>query len=99
MLVRVVFGEIRSEMTLLFEDAGRFPAHITLHMHSHPTARNRRRGRRTGEVCVHVPHRRHDVLQREFAISEAGVPHKLVIWRKSSEDLVAEVAVGELLPI
>ena len=85
-------------MTLSFTDVARDPAHVTLHMHGYPAASNRRCARRTGkEVGVHVSHCRHDVLQCKFTVSKAGVPHELVLRRKSGEDHVAEVAVGDLL--
>lgn len=68
-------------------------------MHGDPAARNRRRARSTGkEVVSHVPHRGHDGFQRECEISEAGVPHALVLRRKGDTNHVAEGTVGDLLP-
>lgn len=55
-------------------------------------------GRETGEeVSIHVPHGRPDVHQRKVVVSEASVPHELVLRRNSGEAHAAKVAVGGLL--
>ena len=81
-VVGVVFGAVRLEN--IFAYVARFPAQAALRMHGYPAARSRQCDRWMGEdVRVHVSHRRHDVLQREFGVSAAGVPHELVLRRRA----------------
>lgn len=79
-------------MVLLCANAVRFRAQVTFHMHGKPAAGNTRCGGATGEeVRVHSLRRRHGVLQRDFAISEAGDPQEQALRTKSSEDHIVEM--------